>query len=143
MLTQQEADFLIAMKKAFIKPMTISIPTGTDQTHDLVGENNREIFQLDLWRGTIRLSKVKFQTRGRSIIVLVRLDINGSPHTNPDGKRLNGTHLHLYREGYEDKFAFPIPPISFSNVNSIGQSFEDFCRYCNIERHAPFIEELL
>jgi len=100
------------------------------------------VFLLDLWRGTIRLSKLRYQTRGRKVIVLVRLDINGSPHTNPDGTRLDGTHLHVYREGYEDRWAYPIDTSIFRDVYNIQQSFEDFCRYCNIEI-PPFQEGLL
>src|SRR3972149_8634104 len=108
MLTQSEADALIAMRKVFVNPDTISLSPGTDETHDVVGDDKREQFMLDLWRGTIRLSKIKYQTRGRRVIVLVRLDIDGAPHTNPDGAQLIGTHLHLYREGYEAKWAFSV-----------------------------------
>ena len=85
MLTQAEADFLIRMQKSFAEPVTISLPAGADLTHELIGSDKKEKFLLDLSRGTIRLSKVKFQTRGRAVIVLVRLDLDGSPHTNPDG----------------------------------------------------------
>jgi hypothetical protein len=139
MLTQSEADALIAMGKSFVRPVTISIPPGTDQTHELIGDDKRERFLLDLWRGTLRLSKLKYQTRGRKVIVLVRLDIDGGPHTNPDGFKLNGPHIHLYREGYEDKWAYPIDPKEFSNVSDIYRAFEDFCQYCNI-RDIPSLQ---
>ena len=94
MLSQAEADALIAMKKLFSAPATISLPPGSDQTHEVVGANDRERFLLDLSRGTIRLSKFKFQTRGKSIIVLVRLDLDSSPHTNPDGSQVGRIHHH-------------------------------------------------
>jgi hypothetical protein len=142
MLTQLEADSLIAMGKRFINPATISLPPGSDQTHELIGDDNRERFLLDLWRGTIRISKLKFQNRGRKVMVLVRLDIKGAPHTNPDGTELGGTHLHLYREGYEDRWAYPIHNYGFRNPDDIHQSFEDFCRYCNIVS-PPYQEGLL
>lgn len=142
MLTQLEADTLIDMKKVFIKRRTISISPSTDQTHDLIGDDKRERFLLDLWRGTLRLSKLKFQTRGHKVIVLARLDIDGAPHTNPDGKILDGFHLHIYREGYEDKWAFPLSHDDFINTSNIRQTFEDFCRYCNIET-LPFQDSLL
>jgi len=131
-LTQIEADGLIAMRKNFVESVTISLPPGSDHTHELVSEDTRERFLLDLWRGTIRLSKLKFQNRGRKVIVLVRLDINGAPHTNPDGTRLDGAHLHVYLEGFEDKWAYPINNNEFRNPSSIQDSFDDFCRYCNI-----------
>lgn len=138
MLTQTEADSLIAMGKTFISRRTISLTPGTDQTHELIGDDKRERFLLDLWRGIIRLSKLKFQTRGRNVIVLVRLDIEGAPHTNPDGTKLNGIHLHIFREGYEDKWAYHIESGNFSDPNNILQTFEDFCRYCNIKNIPAF-----
>ena len=82
--------------------------------------------------GTIRLSKLKYQTRGRKVIVLVRLDIDGSPHTNPDGIILAGTHIHLYREGYEAKWAYPLDPSVFRDPGDMVVAFEDFCNYCHI-----------
>ena len=105
--------------------------------------DSREGFFLDLWRGTIRLSKYKLQTRGRMIIVLVRLDINGAPHTNPDGQKLDGTHIHIYREGFEDKWAFPVDPAVFRNIDNVGTTFEDFCLFCHIEEIPPYQEVLL
>jgi hypothetical protein len=142
MLTQIEADALIAMRKTFIHPVTISMPSGSDQTYELIGDDDREQFLLDLWRGTLRLSKVRYQTRGRKIIVLVRVEINGAPHTNPDGTRIDGTHIHIYREGFEDKWAYPLDRNNFRNPQNMRECFEDFCRYCNIEV-PPFQEELL
>ncbi len=138
MLTQTEADTLIAMRKSFLHPRTISLPRGTDETHDLIGEDKRELCLLDLWRGTIRLSKFRYQTRGRKVIVLVRLDIDGAPHTNPDGTKIGRLHLHLYREGYEDKWAFPLESSEFREPSDMGRSFEDFCRYSNIETLPSF-----
>ncbi len=126
MLTQSEADALIRMKKNFSQPRTISVPAGKDETYELIGEDKKEHFLLDLWRATLRLSKVKYQTRGRKTIVLVRVDVDGSPHTNPDGKTIGGSHIHLYREGYEDKWAYPLNPKDFSRPGEIRQTFEDF-----------------
>ena len=143
MLTQTEADTLIAMRKTFVYPVTISMLPGADQTHELVGDDKREQFLLDLWRGTLRLSKIRYQTRGRKVVVLVRLDIDGAPHTNPDGAKLTGTHIHLYREGYEDKWASPVESGEFSKPSDIQQTLEDFFRYCNVRNAAPLQGELL
>ena len=143
MLTETEANALIAMRKTFVNPSVISLLAGSDQTHELLGDDKRERFLLDLWRGTMRLSKLKFQTRGRTVIVLVRLDIDGAPHTNPDGAEMKCPHLHLYREGYEDKWAYPIDPNDFSNPKDTGQTFKNFCQYCNVVQIPRFQEELI
>lgn len=138
MLTQAEADALISMRKTFADSEPVSLPPGADRTRELIGEGTQERFLLDLWRGTLRLSKLRFQTRGRKVIVLVRLDIDAAPHTNPDGTKLNGTHIHLYREGYEDRWAIPLDPNDFRNTTDIRQTFQDFCQYCNIQSVPPF-----
>lgn len=143
MLTQAEADILIAMAKIFADARAIAIPPGVDDTRELIGADPKERFLLDIWRSTFRLSKFRLQTRGRQIIVLVRLDIGGAPHTNPDGTRLPGTHLHIYREGYEDKWAQPIDPARFRDLADIRLAFEDFCGVCNIAGIPPFQPSLL
>jgi hypothetical protein len=134
MLTQSEADQLIAIRKLFVNPDTISLPPGSDLTYELLSDDKQEQFLLDLWRGTLRLSKLKFQNRARQVVVLVRLDVDGAPHTNPDGQRLSGTHIHLYREGYDDRWAYPLDPNIFSDPADIALTLEQFCGRCNIEK---------
>jgi hypothetical protein len=137
-LTQNEADALIAMAKTFADTAAISIPPGADDSRGLIGANPNERFLLDIWRSTFRLSKLRYQTRGRQIIVLVRLDIDGAPHTNPDGERLTGTHLHVYREGYDDKWAQPVDARLFPDPADVQRCLVDFCAYCNIQSLPPF-----
>ena len=138
MLTQAEADQLMAMAKHFVQPpAAISIPPGIDETYELAGSSSREKFLLDIWRGTIRLSKLKLQNRVRVAIVLVRLDVDGAPHTNPDGQQLSGTHVHLFREGYEDKWAIPVDLGQFTLLTDPGTTFQEFCAFCKIESPPP------
>lgn len=68
---------------------------------------------------------------------MVRLDVDGAPHTNPDGQRLTGTHIHLFKEGYDDKWAYPVDPIRFKLLTDPGAVFQDFCTFCNIESPPP------
>lgn len=138
MLTQAEANQFMQMAKHFVlAPASISIPPGTDVTYELASLDNREKFLLDVWRGTLRLTKLRFQSRVRTIVVLVRLDVDGAPHTNPDGQKLTGTHLHLFREGYEDKWAYPVDPKVFTVLSDPGTTFQEFCSFCKIESPPP------
>jgi hypothetical protein len=138
MLTQAEADQLIAMTKHFMRPPAyISIPSGCDDTFELAGLNNRERFLLDVWRGTIRLSKLRFQNRVQIAIVLLRLDVDGAPHTNPDGVTVTGTHIHVFREGYDDRWAYPVDASKFTLLSDPGTTFGEFCTFCNIETPPP------
>ncbi len=87
---------------------------------------------LDINRGRINLDKVTYQNRARQVFPLVRLDLNGPPHRNPDGEEVACPHLHLYQEGFMDKWAFPVPTRSFRSLADLWQTLRDFMRYCNI-----------
>jgi hypothetical protein len=91
---------------------------------------------------TLRLAKLKFQNRVRTVIVLARLDVDGSPHTNPDGQTIPGTHLHLFREGYDDKWAYPLNPGVFTLLTDPGTTFQEFCAFCSIES-APSVQGVI
>jgi len=134
MLTQAEADQFMQMVKHFVRaPASITIPPGADETYELASLDDRESFLLDIWRGTLRLTKLKFQNRVRIAIILVRLDVDGAPHTNPDGQTLSGTHLHVFREGYDDRWAYPVDPSKFTLLGDPGATFQEFCAFCKIE----------
>jgi hypothetical protein len=138
MLTQNEADQFMQMVKHFVRPpATITIPPGVDDTYELAGPNNRETFLLDVWRGTLRLSKLKYQNRVQTAVILVRLDVDGAPHTNPDGEKLLGTHMHLFKEGFDDRWAYPVDFTKFTVLSDPGKTFHDFCAFCNIEAPPP------
>lgn len=137
MLTQAEADALLAVEKVFVQAKTISFPAGLDESYELVSVDRKEQFMLDISRASIKISKLKFQNRARKAIVLVRLDIDGAPHTNPDGEKMGGTHVHLYREGYESRWAYPLDAQKFTNLGDPQQVYADFCAFCNIRQPSP------
>jgi len=138
MLTQAEADQFMQMAKHFVRPpASISIPPGVDDTYELAAFDDRERFLLDIWRGTLRVTKLKFQNRVQTVVVLVRLDVDGAPHTNPDGQRLSGTHLHLFRERYDDRWAYPVDSSTFTLLSDPGTTFQEFCAFCKIESPPP------
>ncbi|HWQ39349.1 MAG TPA: hypothetical protein VNM24_12205 [Burkholderiales bacterium] len=139
-LTQAEADALIAMEKHRATNDRYDFPReGESLTVPLQSPDKREHFLLDLSRGRIDLLKVKMQNRGRQVIVLVRLDLAGPPHRNPDDTEVPAPHLHLYREGYGDKWAMAVPPGLFRDTRDVWQTLEDFLRYCNVAQ-PPHIE---
>lgn len=139
-LTQAEADALIAMEKHRVNNDRHDFPLqGESLAVPLQSPDKREQFLIDLSRGRIDLLKVKMQNRGRQVIVLVRLDLGGAPHRNPDGEEIPTPHLHIYREGYADKWAVPVPTDEFRNLGNLWETFEDFLRFCNITQ-PPYIE---
>lgn len=139
-LTQAEADALIAMEKHRVSDDRSTFPmAGQSLVLLLQSVDKREQFVLDLSRGHINLSKVKMQNRGRQVVVLVRIDMGGAPHRNPDDVEISAPHIHIYREGYGDKWAMPVPTDHFRDVNDVWKTLEDFLRFCNIAQ-PPHIE---
>jgi hypothetical protein len=111
LLTQAEGDALLALEKiAVASDLPINLPDlGGSIDLNFIAQNGREEFILNYTRYTINLSKRNHHFRGRKIIGLARLDLDGPPHRNPDGQEVPMRHLHLYREGYGLKWAFEIP----------------------------------
>jgi len=138
-LTQAEADVLIAMEKHRVDETPYMFPATGKLTVPLQSPNRQEQFLLDITRGRIDLSKTTFQNRGRQVFVLVRLDIAGPPHWNPDGVEVPCPHLHLFREGFADKWAVPVPHGLFPRVDDPFATLADFYEYCRVTR-PPFID---
>jgi len=131
-LTQKEADFLFKMEKYCYDDSLHEFPdSGGYLRIPLKSKDTYENFMLDISRGRIELQKYTFQNRAKKTVVLVRLDLGGSPHRNPDGMEIPCLHVHLYREGYDDKWAYPLPE-DFSDPANIWNTLEEVLQYCNI-----------
>lgn len=132
-LTQQEADQLIAMEKHRVDEERWEYPmVGGSISVPLISANKREEFLLDIGQGKIDLLKGTYQNRARQVIVLIRLDFGGRPHRNPDGQEIASPHLHLYREGFGDKWATSLPADVFPDTSDLWRLLEDFMKLCNI-----------
>lgn len=132
-LTQDEADALIGMPKVKVSDAPVDYPAaGGSLVIPLSSVDKREQFLLDIHRGRIDLVKGTYQSRARQIVVLVRLDFGGAPHRNPDDQEVPCPHLHVYREGYGDKWASPVPPDRFPNTNDPWRTLEHFMSFCNV-----------
>lgn len=135
-LTQAEADFLMELEKRFTSDELLILGAGPIKIiRDLVSLDGREKFLLNIYRGSLGLRKHTFQERARSVVPLVRLDIGETlRHVNPDGRVIEGSHIHIYREGYDSKYAFPLDEFSsgFPDPNNVIKTLEDFARFCNI-----------
>jgi hypothetical protein len=62
----------------------------------------------------------------------MRLDLDGPPHRNPDNVEIPCPHLHIYREGYGDKWAVPAPADRYTNTLDVFATFDTFMTHCNI-----------
>ena len=132
-LTQVQADNLIQMSK-HSKDKKIRLPKVNENVKiELVDSSGSYSFDFDIdRRGKIEL-KSKFQNRYETSKVLVRLDINGPEHINPDGTKVGRNHIHIYKEEYADRWAYDTDKIEFGVYNSFQEYFDKFCEFCHIK----------
>lgn len=147
-LTQAEADGLLQMPKVFVDqdPIEFSLNEPMDYDRLIRSTDRREEFLPTIERGRRRRIRLKYQTRARRVIVLARLELNGPRHKNPPespykpGEWTSETHLHLYREGFEDRIAYELgdapgwtDPGSTDGIPAL----ERFMRYCGVAQWPP------
>jgi hypothetical protein len=141
-LTQHEADTLLKLEKHYRDDKQFAFPTYGGQLQiPLCSDDTREEFILSVRRSKIELKKNTLQTRARKTVILARIDIAGPLHRNPDGEEVLCPHLHLYREGYNDKWAEPLPA-SFKNPNDTWETLDAFMDFCVVVTK-PVIEREL
>ncbi len=99
----------------------------------LVSANKKEEFSLAISRGHIDISRNSFVNVARKAIPLVRLDLAGGMHHNPDGTEIPLPHIHIYKEGFALKWAYPLPK-DFANCNSVPEYLDKFMDFCNITK---------
>jgi hypothetical protein len=130
-ITQAEADALIEIEKRFVDDQDWTFPAAGERIAlPLTSLDKREHFMLDVTRAQIKLTKATFQNRARQAIILMRLDLDGPPHRNPDGNEIPCPHLHIYREGFGDKWAMPAPIDRYPDTLDL---------FSTLARHSSFI----
>jgi hypothetical protein len=134
MLDQTTANALLALDKLLADTSPIDFPMpGMALELAVKSQDDREAFLIDInRRGRIKISKCTYQERYSVIEILLRLDIDGPTHENPDGTEVPCPHLHIYREGYGDKWAQPIPA-SFTDPSSLSLTLREFLQYCRVQ----------
>ena len=142
-LTQDQADNLLDVRKlAFDSHRRIYPGLGGKLEVPLISHARCDMFVLDIARGRVQQQKVTVQLRTQKTVILARLDLGISgQHANPDGEIIGVPHLHLYRVGFADKWAFPVGAIGKQSIRfpaperhgSTRDWFISFCKFCNIE----------
>ena len=131
MLTQAEYQVLMSLHKAFEDSATIELgPAPQHWTRQLKSIAGNELFKLDFNRGRLEL-RYTYNLRRNQTTILFRYDHEGR-HTNPDGEQFSGPHVHFYKEGYDDKFAYPVSQIGVLASDGIAEVLVKVAAYCNI-----------
>ena len=142
-ISQDEADRLISTPKRRADDSNHLFPPADRQYKiEIVSVDGRETFILDMSCSSKVVQELKLQKRSRGNIVLVRLDISGAPHRNPDGVEYPCPHIHTYKEGYGDSWASPIDSSIFSNTEDHWITIHEFFRFCNIDPPPNLIKSL-
>ena len=144
-LPQQVADTLLKLDKFCVDPEKLWYYPRPGSTIEvpLKSADGRELFSLDIEKHRVTLSKFKVQSRARKTLVLARLDFGGPPHQNPDGKRIDGSHLHLYNEEYGDKVAVPLSELpEFCKAAGMEDLIDRFMTFCHIIERPKFQKEV-
>jgi len=108
---------------------------------DSVDEQLHFKFAIDVNRkASKKKNKCSYQLRIEKHILL-RLDINcGRMHTNPPafgGETIAGDHLHIFKEGYGVKVAYPVPT-DFQSLQNLATTLRDFMIYSNVDNLEGF-----
>lgn len=137
-LSQSEAERLIKCEKQAIPGYDWVFPSGGGSMEvKLVSATGGEEL-LTVNRRTVSLSKMSHSMRYKKVVMLIRLCIHGARHRNPDGERIPPNHLHIYREGFGDKWAMPVSEVEFPSLSDPERSLIEFMAYCNITRYPNF-----
>lgn len=135
---QALADQLFTLEKHRVDETAWIYPAKDQRLQvPLASEDGREEFILDIKRYTVNLARRTYQNRARKDVVLARLDIEGPDHENPDGTVVPPPHIHVYRQGYGDKWAYPLPE-AFDGISDIVGIFEAFLSHCNVVTRPTF-----
>ena len=139
-ITQSDFNTIIKEEKVFsdlISPLTLS-PAPLLWTREIRAINSKNLYLLDFYRGSFELTRFTYNKRYRQSLILLRYD-SGGRHTNPDGVSFNGPHVHIFREGFNDKFAYPISDLNIDATNSIDEVLDKLLQFCNVTKR-PIVE---
>lgn len=142
-ISEDEAEELLRMEKISTVVDPVELPDlggRTDMT--FASSDLREEFCISFTRSSIILEKRNHHLRGRKVIGLARLDLDGPGHRNPDGEEIGARHLHIYRKGYGLKYAIEVPQDLFRDLDDSMTTLEDFFRYCHVVK-PPTIKKSL
>lgn len=94
--------------------------------------DDKEQFEININTSKIKIEKVTYQQLYCDKTILYRIDNDGPRHQNPDGEFIDCPHIHIYKDGYGDKWAYPLAEYISTNSNDILVLFKSFLSYINV-----------
>lgn len=135
-MTHDEAQGLIQVLKKIMNIGLFAFPrNGESKNLELQSVfSDKDKFDVIINRtGKINPKKYTLLLRYGKDHGLLRVDVGGPEHTNPDGIKIPCPHLHLQLKdtGKWDVWAVDIPALFGDTANYV-QTFKDFLEYCNV-----------
>lgn len=138
-LKQEEADTLRMIEKYLINPQSVKLPPAQETTiydiYYMKDDKRYDNMNLSTYRGRKNPHKVSYRILYDKCVMLVRIDSQDATyHINPDGKTKilpYQPHIHIYKEGYGDKYAYLLPD-EFSKTDDIVTLFMEFLSYSHV-----------
>lgn len=146
MIDEKALNYIRAEKEIIEKKINFPKQNEFLMLNAIIKGNPNEKFIIDINRKRAILSRCTFQQRVYTSIPLVRLDIDTKLHKNPDNEIIEGTHIHIYKEGYNLAWAYPLnheilneinPNFDITLFNDLTFhpiTFTNFCKFCNITK---------
>jgi hypothetical protein len=142
LLTQNEVDELLRMLKSLSNNGQIPFPlSGGSTTFEARSNSTNEKFLIDVNRKGQITFRCTYQTRFKKSNILLRIDLQGPSHTNPDMTKVPVPHIHIWKEGFEDRWAYPLTEHINTDPTNLVQVLVDFLEYNNINEIPQVIEQ--
>ncbi|MEB6242400.1 hypothetical protein MXL82_04960 [Staphylococcus gallinarum] len=103
---------------------------------DIVSFNLGIDYILHIYRGNYESDRFTVGIRFKNLNhQLVRIDVNGGEHTNPDDTVAPTTHIHIYNNKFEkkDRYAYAIDINEFPIISNLYDVYMSFLEYNNIK----------
>ena len=139
-MTLAEAQELIQVLKKILQEGTLNFPSsGNTAKFDLCSVfSEKDLFAVLVNHSNkIRKDKYTLLLRYGKDKGLLRIDVGGPDHVNPDGTIIPCPHIHFQQKdvGKWDAWAEDIPAV-FGNVEDMLETFKTFLQYCHVHNIA-------
>lgn len=100
-----------------IQTINLQCKNGYKFKEELNSNDGKNTYNLYLSYGKINIEKISINTvHKQSNKVIVRLDLGNQRHINPDGTIITSDHIHIYKDGYDEKFAYTLDSNEFKSL---------------------------
>lgn len=130
MLTDAQVDFLIKIEKIILDRADLPV-NGDKRVYRLSKSRSfRKILSLNCNSSNKNNNKYSYTIVYKGLRIF-SVDLMSSPHTNPDGARISGNHMHIYKEGFYDQYAYELSDV-FKDPKDFLTTFYDVLAYSNV-----------